>query len=66
MRLKDKIAIVTGGASGIGAAIADRFATEGCETVAADLACASEALTAGTRVRLHQHKIDVRGLENLV
>lgn len=59
MKLKDKIAIVTGGASGIGAAIADRFVTEGAETVAADLACVSEALTAGSRARLHQHKIDV-------
>jgi NAD(P)-dependent dehydrogenase (short-subunit alcohol dehydrogenase family) len=29
MKLKDKIALVTGGARGIGAAIADRYVDEG-------------------------------------
>lgn len=38
MQLAGKIAIVTGGMSGIGAAIAARFAAEGAEVVAADLA----------------------------
>jgi NAD(P)-dependent dehydrogenase (short-subunit alcohol dehydrogenase family) len=36
-RLKDKIAIVTGGAQGIGAAIAVRFAEEGAEVFIADV-----------------------------
>jgi NAD(P)-dependent dehydrogenase (short-subunit alcohol dehydrogenase family) len=36
-RLKDKIAIVTGAASGIGAATAERVAAEGAHTVVADL-----------------------------
>ena len=38
MRLKDKTVIVTGGASGIGRALAERFAEEGAKIVLADLA----------------------------
>ncbi len=37
MRMQDKVAIVTGAASGIGRAIADRYATEGARVVIADL-----------------------------
>src|SRR5271155_1616968 len=37
MRLKDKVAIVTGGASGFGEGIVRRFAAEGAKVVIADL-----------------------------
>jgi 3-oxoacyl-[acyl-carrier protein] reductase len=37
MRLKDKVAIVTGGASGFGAGIVRRFVAEGARVVVADL-----------------------------
>ena len=36
MRLNDKVAVVTGSASGIGRAIADRFVAEGATIVVAD------------------------------
>jgi 2-hydroxycyclohexanecarboxyl-CoA dehydrogenase len=39
--LKGKVAIVTGGASGIGAAIVDRLSEEGCTVVIADLDAAN-------------------------
>lgn len=37
MRLKDKVAIVTGAASGFGAGIAQRFAQEGARVIVADI-----------------------------
>ena len=37
MRLRDKIAIVTGGGSGFGAGIVKKFAEEGARVIVADI-----------------------------
>ena len=37
--LKDKIAVITGGAQGIGAAISKRFSAEGAKTIIHDIDC---------------------------
>ena len=50
MRLKDKVAIVTGGAHGMGEAEARLFATEGAKVVVADvLAHDAEVVAAAIR-----------------
>lgn len=47
MRLKDKVAVVTGAGRGIGCAIAKTFSGEGAKVVAADLDLSSAACVAG-------------------
>ncbi|MCX6130846.1 MAG: SDR family oxidoreductase [Proteobacteria bacterium] len=71
LRLQDKIAIVTGGASGLGKAIAERFVLEGAKVVIADtnqeagLALASKLSKAGTAIFIQvdvTNPISVQGL----
>jgi len=57
MRLDGKIAVVTGGLSGIGAAIAKRMAGEGATVIAADRS--TEILTLGSGPLLPLH-VDVQ------
>jgi len=45
-RLEGKIAIITGGAGGLGAASAERFAQEGATVVVADIIDAAAKLSA--------------------
>ena len=46
MKLENKVAIVTGGARGIGAAIVDRYVAEGAKVAVADIALADAEKTA--------------------
>ena len=46
MKLKDKVALVTGGARGIGAAIVDRYVAEGAHAAVADISFAHARETA--------------------
>src|SRR4051795_7872450 len=50
MRLKDKVAIITGGAHGMGEAEARLFAAEGAKVIVADL-LASDAETVAADIR---------------
>ena len=59
MKLRDKIAIVTGGASGIGQSIVERFVAEGAVVVAADIAIKTESLGKVDRSRPIPHRLNV-------
>jgi len=54
--LQDKIAIVTGGAQGLGQSICQRLAKEGCHVVVADLNEAGAQTTADEVARLNNRK----------
>ena len=59
MILRDKIAIVTGGASGLGQAIAERFVAEGAIVIAADIAVAAESFGKVDRSRPIPYRLNV-------
>lgn len=60
--LKDKIAVITGGAQGLGAALTERLAVEGCHVVVADLKKDQlEATAAAVAEKTHRKVIPVAG-----
>jgi len=59
-RLADKVAIVTGGGSGLGAAIAGRFDAEGALVVVADVDVDAAKQTASTLANGYAAQLDVR------
>jgi glucose 1-dehydrogenase len=69
MKLKDKVAIVTGGAHGIGLAIARRYAAEAARIVIADVDVAAGEAAAGTLRNARFVATDVgdaRAAENVI
>ncbi|RWM11483.1 L-iditol 2-dehydrogenase [Mesorhizobium sp.] len=66
MKLKDKVAVVTGGAQGIGAAIVRGFAAEGAHVVIADMAIdKAEALARELGDKATAVRLDVRDLASI-
>jgi len=66
LRLDGKIAVVTGGLSGIGAAIAQRMADEGATVIAADLSSSETKLGYGTLTPLRVDVQDPASVEQMV
>jgi D-sorbitol dehydrogenase (acceptor) len=66
MKLKDKVAVVTGGAQGIGEAIVRAYAAEGAKVVIADMATdKAEALAGELGAGAMALKLDVRDLKSI-
>lgn len=69
MRLADKVAVITGAGSGIGAAIAERFAAEGAVVIIADI---NDGAARETAARItaaggsaHAHRVDATSRDGL-
>lgn len=62
MNLKNRVAVVTGGASGIGLATAKAFAAEGCHVAIWDIGDSTQAameLTSTANIRVLTYRVDV-------
>jgi NAD(P)-dependent dehydrogenase (short-subunit alcohol dehydrogenase family) len=66
MRLDGKIAVVTGGLSGIGAAVAQRMASEGATVIAADRSTNETTLGSASRLPLHVDVQDPASVDSMV
>ena len=64
MKLKDKVALITGGARGIGRAIAERYISEGARVVVADLLL-DEAKTTANEIGAEAVGVDVSKLSSI-
>jgi 3-hydroxybutyrate dehydrogenase len=62
MRLKNKVAIITGAASGIGKEIAEKFASEGAKIVIADLDLTQAEITA-KELKKNKHEAMAVGMD---
>jgi len=58
-RLKDQVAVITGGAQGLGEALAHRLDTEGCKVIVADINLESAQKVAATLSNAIAVKVDV-------
>ena len=64
MELSNKVAVVTGGASGIGRAMAARFAADGMQVVIADIEPDALQATA-TELGVHGVRVDVSDADSV-